>query len=156
MATRSAIGVMHGEKAKVVYCHWDGYIDGVGRTLLEHYDSPKANHLVALGGISSLGSEVVIPEGVEHSYDAPHADITVFYNRDRGEAGNEFLVCDSDEDMFNNFGCDYFYIMRDGVWYVSQGKEYGWSLLSDEVRALTDETVEVRKLEGTMVNLLEI
>jgi hypothetical protein len=45
--------------------------------------------------------------------------------------------------------------MRDGVWYVSQGKEYGWSRLSDEVLALTDETVEVRKLEGTMVNLLE-
>ena len=31
MATRSAIGVMHGYKCKAVYCHWDGYLDHNGR-----------------------------------------------------------------------------------------------------------------------------
>jgi hypothetical protein len=26
MGTRSRIGVMHGDKCKSVYCHWDGYL----------------------------------------------------------------------------------------------------------------------------------
>ena len=55
MGTRSRIGVMHGDKCKSVYCHWDGYLDHNGRILQEHYDSSRANNLVALGDISSLG-----------------------------------------------------------------------------------------------------
>ncbi len=27
MGTRSFIGVMHGDVCKVVYCHWDGYLE---------------------------------------------------------------------------------------------------------------------------------
>jgi hypothetical protein len=71
MGTRSRIGVMHGDKCKSVYCHWDGYLDHNGRILLEHYDSAKANHLVALGDISSLDRTVEIPEGVEHTFENP-------------------------------------------------------------------------------------
>ena len=134
MGTRSAIGVMHGDKAKVVYCHWDGYLDHNGRILLEHYDSAKANHLVALGGMSSLCPNIEIPEGVEHSFDKPAEGITVFYGRDRGETGNEFSVCWSDAEMYDKFDwCEYFYIMRDGVWYVSEGEGTGWRVLADAV-----------------------
>ena len=44
MATRSAIGISHGGVIKSVYCHWDGYLAGVGRTLLESYSkSPAVN-----------------------------------------------------------------------------------------------------------------
>lgn len=134
MGTRSAIGVMHGNKAKVVYCHWDGYLDHNGRILLEHYNSAKANHLVALGGMSSLRKNIEIPEGVEHSFDAPQKDITVFYGRDRGETGNEFLVCFSDSEMFEKFDwCEYFYIMKDGVWYVSEGQGSDWKILANAI-----------------------
>ncbi len=58
MGTRSRIGVMHGDVCKSVYCHWDGYLDHNGRILQEHYDSAQANHLVALGDISSLGTKI--------------------------------------------------------------------------------------------------
>ena len=95
MSTRSAIGVMHGDKAKVVYCHYDGYLENNGRILLEHYDSSKANHLVALGDMSSLRPNVEIPEGKEHSFDEPLEDVTVFYGRDRKESGVEFQVSGS-------------------------------------------------------------
>ena len=90
MGTRSRIGVMHGDNCKSVYCHWDGYLDHNGRILLEHYDSSKANHLVALGDISSLCTDVFVAEGVEHSFDNPAENITIFYGRDRGEEGTEW------------------------------------------------------------------
>ena len=58
MGTRSRIGVMHGDKVKSVYCHWDGYLEHNGAILQEHYNSSKANFLVALGDISSLGRNI--------------------------------------------------------------------------------------------------
>ena len=38
MATRSFIGKLnHDGSITVVYCHWDGYPEGVGETLVKHY-----------------------------------------------------------------------------------------------------------------------
>ena len=96
MGTRSRIGVMHGDVCKSVYCHWDGYLSNNGKILLENYDSAKANHLVALGDLSSLDKNVTIPDGAEHSFQVPLDGVTVFYGRDRGEHGTEFQV---DEDF---------------------------------------------------------
>lgn len=134
MGTRSVIGVMHGDKAKTVYCHWDGYLEHNGRILLENYDSPKANQLVALGDMSSLCANFEIPEGKEHSFDKPLEDVTIFYGRDRGEEGTDFRVCHSANEMFEQYKwCEYFYIMKDGTWYVSQGPDTGWKVLSEAI-----------------------
>jgi hypothetical protein len=133
MATRSAIGVMHGDKCKAVYCHWDGYLDHNGRILLEHYDSAKANNLVALGDISSLGSEI----GEKHDFDvrftkgAIGENWTKFYGRDRGEEGVDFKVFHNDKELFAGIDAQYFYVMKDGVWYVSEGAE--WKVLSEAI-----------------------
>ena len=121
MGTRSRIGVMHGDNCKSIYVHWDGYIDGVGRTLLEHYNSAKANNLVALGDVSSLDNNIDIPDGVEHSFDNPTKGITVFYGRDRGESGTDFKTDTSFEAFLERAdGCcaEYYYIMKEGEWYV--------------------------------------
>ena len=121
MGTRSRIGVMHGDVCKSIYCHWDGYLEHNGKILLEHYDSAKANHLVALGDVSSLDKNIEIPEGVEHTFDNPANDITTFYGRDRGETGCEFAVDHTFDQFLNRVdacGAEYYYIMRDGVWYV--------------------------------------
>ena len=123
MGTRSRIGVMHGDNCKSVYCHWDGYLDHNGRILLEHYDSAKANNLVALGDISSLGSEI----GEKHDFDvrftsgAIGENWTKFYGRDRGETGCEFQTDDTFEKFYKRAdacGAEYYYIMKDGEWYV--------------------------------------
>jgi len=123
MGTRSRIGVMHGENCKSVYCHWDGYLDHNGRILLEHYDSAKANNLVALGDISSLGSEI----GEKHDFDVSFTKGAIgenwckFYGRDRGETGTEFKTDDTFEKFYERAdacGAEYYYIMRDGEWFV--------------------------------------
>jgi hypothetical protein len=126
MGTRSRIGVMHGDKCKSVYCHWDGYLSHNGRILQEHYDSSKANHLVALGDLSSLQADI----GEKHAFskhDVPNIEVRVhndnwctFYGRDRGEKDVDFQVSQSfDEflELVDNTGAEYFYIMRDGTWY---------------------------------------
>ena len=121
MGTRSRIAVMHGDVCKSVYCHWDGYLDHNGEMLSKHYDSTKANFLVALGDLSSLRPDVFVAEGVEHSFEKPAEDICVFYGRDRGESGTEFKVDHTFESFLervNDCGADYYYIMKDGVWYA--------------------------------------
>ena len=147
MGTRSRIGVMHGDKCKSVYVHWDGYLDYVGRILLEHYDSAKANHLVALGDISSLGNSIEPLEGTEHSFADPAKGITTFYGRDRGEEGVEFETDTSFDDFFlraEKCGAEFYYIMRDGVWYVGDTYETSpmFRKLVPLAEALADKDIE--------------
>ena len=154
MGTRSRIGVMHGDKLKSVYCHWDGYLSHNGRILQDHYDSAKANHLVSLGDISSLRPEI----GVVHpfstwdtamspaEYEAQFANMTTFYGRDRGESGVDFTVDQSyDEFLSKDYDYEYYYIMNDGVWYVGvaydvdnmvPGQLY---VLAEQLAKLTEE-----------------
>ena len=88
MATSSNIGYLTNDKeVKSVYCHYDGYPEGVGKTLIKHYNSfDKAKQLISLGGISSLGKTI----GEEHDFNIVSDEIeklgwTTFYHRDRGE-----------------------------------------------------------------------
>jgi hypothetical protein len=129
MGTRSRIGVMHGEKLKSVYCHWDGYLEHNGQLLQDHYDSAKANHLVALGDISSLKEQIgeehpfsgcdVIPNISHQKYAELYGKMTTFYGRDRKETGVDFTVDQSyTEFLSKDYDYEYIYIMCDGVWYV--------------------------------------
>ena len=105
MGTRSRVGVMHGDVVKSVYCHYDGYLECTGQILLKYYDSPRANELVALGDNSG------VKERLE--------DIN-FY-RARGEVDIEYQVAHTFEEFLEQVdGCggEYYYIMRDGVWYA--------------------------------------
>lgn len=105
MGTRSRVAVMHGDVCKSVYCHYDGYLDHTGRVLLEHYDSTLANALVARGDNS----------GVQ-----PTLEEMNFYT-DRGETDVEYTVAHTFEEFLEQvercFG-EYYYVMRDGVWYA--------------------------------------
>ena len=60
MATRSRIGVMLDDGSiKQVYCHFDGYVEGVGLTLIENYDTlEKAKTLISFGDMSYLRPEI--------------------------------------------------------------------------------------------------
>ena len=130
MGTRSRIGVMHGDNVKSVYCHWDGYLEHNGAILQEHYDSTKANQLVALGDLSSLRPEI----GEKHAFSQFELraeevagfkllteNMCTFYGRDRGETGTEWKTHTNFVDFFaevEGSWCEWYYIMRDGVWYV--------------------------------------
>lgn len=60
MSTRSLIGILNeDDTVDWVYCHWDGYIDHVGRMLRDHYKSePKIRELLLNGDLSSLEEEI--------------------------------------------------------------------------------------------------
>lgn len=149
MGTRSRIGVMHGDVVKSVYCHWDGYLEHNGAILQEHYDSAKANNLVAMGDLSSLGTQIGeqhpfsphFDEGSKEAYDAAkEAGYCTFYGRDRGEKGTEWKVAHTFAEFLkqcDNCGAEYYYIMRDGVWYV--GDTYGKTALSEQLKPLAAE-----------------
>ena len=86
MATRSNIAYKTAEgKIRSVYCHWDGYVANNGKILLENYtDIEKIEALVALGSISSLGTEL----GEQQDFDdrsSQKDEWTLAYHRDRGE-----------------------------------------------------------------------
>jgi hypothetical protein len=62
-----------------------------------------------------------------------------FYGRDRGEKGVEFKVAQTFAEFLGQAegcGAEYYYIMKDGVWYV--GDTYESSPLSKKLTALTD------------------
>lgn len=148
MGTRSRIGVMHGDVVKSVYCHWDGYLEHNGQILQEHYDSAKANHLVSMGDLSSLAPEIGekhpfsqfdVPEDQRVNYD----NWCTFYARDRGETGTEWKVAHTFEEFLGQCegcGAEFYYIMRDGVWYV--GDTYGRTALSSQLKPLAEELVQ--------------
>lgn len=69
MSTRSLIGIKNDDRVKYIYCHNDGYLEGVGKTLTTYYkDKETVEKLLALGDISALGDK---PEDLgESAWDA--------------------------------------------------------------------------------------
>ena len=153
MGTHSRIGVMHGDTVKSVYCHWDGYLEHNGVILQKHYDSARANHLVALGEISSLDKEI----GEKHpfsrfdtdmsdeAYEKLYGNMTTFYGRDRDEQGVDFKVAHTFAaflDQVEACGAEYYYIMRDGVWYCGSPDKGSKLVPLAEALAEIKETVD--------------
>jgi hypothetical protein len=123
MSTRSAIGTEdENGQIKAVYCHFDGYLSGVGLTLLKSYnDIEKIQELISLGGISSLGDEI----GEKHDFDKCPKNVTNFYGRDRDEEGMEAKTFDSRADMINWFDdSEFYYVFTEGRWLYSKGRNF--------------------------------
>ena len=114
MGTRSRVAVMHGTVCKSVYCHYDGYLDYAGRILLEHYDSTLANALVARGDNSGVKETL---EGMNFYEDreTQGEEVSEFLRSTPWEVAHTF-----DEFLEQVGGCcgEYYYVMKDGVWYA--------------------------------------
>lgn len=135
MSTRSLIAIkQENGSVKSIYCHYDGYPEGVGSTLLDHYRTvEKVNELLELGPISCLGEHVAplvefekhknTGEMVKHSFDSPHDNVTVAYHRDRGEAYSPPKIWGNADEMLKNafeeFWADYCYLFDSGNWFVA-------------------------------------
>lgn len=104
MATRSSIAVKIADKVATIYCHWDGYIEGVGAELIHSYNSQyKAEALIALGDLSSLGPTI-------ENCDA--------YGRDRGESGVGARIYESYQDALRSNNQEYNYFWDGEKWLV--------------------------------------
>lgn len=140
MSTRSVIARRNADQSiSAVYCHYDGYPEGVGSTLVKHWTDPaKVDQLIALGAVSVLDEEV----GEKHDMDwrsghwfdlcrfdtssdredAIKADArnkwTRFYSRDRGDSveTTEVQSYTDEERLFaaagDGFGAEYVYIFN--------------------------------------------
>jgi hypothetical protein len=124
MSTRAAIIEKTKDGYRGIYNHSDGYLKGVGRTLLEHYTDPvKVSALIDLGDISSLG-ERVKPISPNHSFDTPEEETTVAYHRDRGEKYNKPYFGKTVKAVEQIIGHDgYVYVFEDGKW-TCNGKDF--------------------------------
>ena len=164
MGTRSRIGVMHGEVCKSVYCHLDGYLEHNGVILQEHYGSAKANELVSLGDLSSLRANIGeahafsyhdLPDDEVEAYKTLTENMCTFYGRDRGEENTEFksdLTFEAFFERAEGCGAEWYYIMRDGAWYVGNTHENDakyYRKLVLLLKALVDE-MEVSKTWDTV------
>ena len=127
MATRSMIGIQTEDGVRAVYCHFDGYPDGVGETLKQFYDTPqRVEDLLSFGHLSSLGPQ--LPSDKEKNmtdeekgkiFGWPEG-VTKPYHLWRGEE----LMIDwfslptyFDKD-FDHMGEEYRYLFVDGQWVV--------------------------------------
>ena len=136
MATRSTIALEFADGTiGKVYCHWDGYLSHNGQILQEHWIDPfKLQHLIELGDLSSLSSEI----GEKHDFDNPYewgtdafnahrdkfAHMCLFYGRDRGESDVAPCYHKDFEDYKQNAQFEeYNYILRrvdeKAVWFVA-------------------------------------
>lgn len=124
MATRSLIGIeQENGTIEFVYCHYDGYLAGVGKTLLDHYSDPYTlSRLIENGDISVLG-ERIDPLVESHSFRYPEEGTTVFYHRDRGEEKQPKGLASSLQELCDmsgeHFGAEYVYVLcLDDTWFV--------------------------------------
>jgi len=110
MATRATIGMVTDEGyIRYIYSHWDGYLDGVGATLLENYNTTaQVEELLEMGDVS------ILEDSIENSK---------FYHRDWGELLN--TVCALETDSLSDLGQEFNYVWTgdewivgfDGLWY---------------------------------------
>jgi len=122
MATRSRIAIENQDGTVTsIYCHFDGYLSGVGKTLFEHYDREKTEKLIELGAISVLK---------ESTLD------TIAYHRDRGE-DLHFKTFPNVEDLFDygfESGIEYIYCLtKDGIWLVNKLGRSTVDILKEEL-----------------------
>lgn len=119
MSTRSGIVLKDGDVYTGIYCHWDGYPDGVGKTLKDHYtDIDKIKQLIDLGAISSLEMNIAPPEGCNHSFANKMSGVTTAYHRDRGDEKRIFSGTDLEETkrFFKESWAEYLYVFDGNIW----------------------------------------
>jgi hypothetical protein len=118
MGTRSSIGIKSEDGTiKAIYCHWDGYLEGVGTGLVQNYNTKaKAEELINLGGFSSLHE--TLEETKAGAY---------------GTESDKARTFTDEKDLLENFnaGEEFFYLYIEGEgWRYSQGEN--WACLNTE------------------------
>jgi hypothetical protein len=120
MGTRSFIAMKTAPGFTGIYCHWDGYLEHVGRLLRQHYTDPaKIAELIDHGDVSSLAADI----GNPHDFDSRPEGQTTFSGRDRGEndcGPKSRKSLQAIMNYANRCGCEYFYLFADGVWKFAE------------------------------------
>lgn len=136
MATRSTIAYEDQEgKVHQVYCHYDGYISGVGKILQENYNTIQSvKELISYGDISTIGPLI----GTAHNFNGSDITETTFYGRDRGDSEVEARIYGSFDDYEMNYQQEEFNYLftQDGVWSVFVENSMDWFDLEYELNII--------------------
>lgn len=120
MATSCIIGKKEKDgKVKCICCHFDGYLDSVGRLLNDYYrKSERVDQLLELGVLETLG------KSLEVAQDGKSNEYCRFYCRDKGEDYESVRARDV---VFDNLplyamhmGANYVYLYDDVQWLYAK------------------------------------
>lgn len=120
MATRSTIWY-YDEDRKIyrgIYCHWDGYPEGVGITLLNYFNFEEGVKAIVERGACSALYPRLDPIGDWHSFKTPEPGTSVFYHRDRGDSLRIFEARSPLE--ASEYFQDYDYLWIGDNWYINE------------------------------------
>lgn len=97
MSTRSTIGILNSNDTVTrIYCHFDGYLEGVGQTLKDHFNTEeKVRELLSMGDASSICGTI---------------KECCFYKRDRKEENTDAKICPIYNWIID--GTDFYYLFH--------------------------------------------
>jgi hypothetical protein len=116
MSTRSLISVLDGTVIYTSYCHFDGYLSGVGETLVEHYDNLLCAKKLVLGGdmraVESCAEDI--------------------YRYRDGFGPRVYSGTDMPAALYN-YGQEYEYFFRNGAWFYREEGTQDWYNVAEEL-----------------------
>lgn len=118
MSTHCRIGMLNNDGTVTsIYCHWDGYPEGVGAILNRNYlDREKILKLMRLGDLSALGREPIENKDGWRLGSLTDDDKCLTY-RSRGE--NLPAKTTSRDDFYFRFDEEYSYLFDGKQWLVT-------------------------------------
>lgn len=126
MSTRCLIGrKIDNNKVEYIYCHHDGYLDGVGETLKTYYtDNDIINKLMALGDLSALG-KIAESNSDQFNFGKINCDLCAAY-KDNGEEDVDSTILTEKEyvdKLTTNIWIEYLYLWDGEKWcYYCEGE----------------------------------
>ena len=126
MSTRSYISKKQSDDSfKAIYCHFDGYPEGVGQVLVDSFtDESKVDRLLELGSLSYLRYDIETQNHFQtfpiREEEVELKDVTMAYHRDRGEdlEIKEFSNLEEMLEFFEGSWGEYLYVYENGTWLV--------------------------------------
>lgn len=160
MSTRAYICIKNeAGDYRGVYCHFDGYLSGVGAVLFNYYqDINRVNQLIDLGDISAIGERLETPQvilryGVDWRWNDEFKALnqaeqqqliedeeisTIAYAKAFGEAvkiAHWDTLEQLGDDLFESMIC-YVYLFKNGRWYYRDNSR------ANEFKPLTKRNIQ--------------
>lgn len=118
MSTRSTIARKTKDGIESIYCHFDGYPDGVGALLKEHYQlEEKINKLFEFGDLSILDVDIGVQQ--ENKWMDRVEGWCYFYGRDAREDDTESMIHENINTWLStrkHSWCEYGYLWNGNEW----------------------------------------
>lgn len=120
MSTRSLVGILNSDNSvDAVYCHFDGYLSGVGAMLADNYkDEAKIRKLLNLNRYLASIRKYVDKDDMPDPKDPNSDDITIVLDDDEPNNPYHYNTVKDYIDDHGNRDTEYCYLYKDNEWKV--------------------------------------